>query len=387
MLQGGIHSTIVFLNKQSSMLYRRMPIEKESPEEIGYDTIQYNLSESSVTDLKMSQLNLSLNDLSLEYIGHRGKPKLRELIVKGCSNLNKENVLVTNGAAGALFIINTSLLTASDHLIVVSPNYATNIEVPKTIGCSISFIDLQFEKGWKLATQEIEKAIQPNTKLISITSPHNPTGMLMAEEDIDEVIRIAEQHAIYLLIDETYRDACFKTPYPVTASKSKKVISVSSLSKAFGLPGLRIGWLICSDEIMMEQFLAAKEMIYISNSALDEEVAYQFYQNKEKFAGTINEKALQNFNLLKEWLQKEKRMEAVLPEGGVVCFARFKTALPIDTEKFYHLLMNKYKTMVGPGHWFSMPDSYMRIGFGWTNDIIFKQGLQNISAAMDESII
>ena len=369
------------------MLYKRMPIEKESPEEIGYNTIQYNLSESSVTDLKMGELNLLLHDLSLEYIGHRGKPELRKLIVKGYINLNKENVLVTNGAAGALFIINTSLLTANDHLIVVRPNYATNIEVPKTIGSSISFIDLQFEKGWKLNPQEIEKTIQPNTKLISITTPHNPTGMLMAEEDIDEVIRIAEQHNIYLLIDETYRDACFKTPYPITASKSKKVISVSSLSKAFGLPGLRIGWLICSDEIMMEQFLAAKEMIYISNSALDEEVAYQFYQHKEKFAEAINKKALQNFNLLKEWLQKETRMEAVLPEGGVVCFARFKTPLQIDTDKFYHLLMNKYNTMVGPGHWFDMPDSYMRIGFGWTNDIIFKKGLENISAAIDESII
>ena len=362
-----------------------MPIEKESPEEIGYDNIKYNLSESSVTDLKMGELNLSLNDLKLEYIGHRGQPLLRELIVKGCSNLNKENVLLTNGAAGALFIINTSLLTASDHLIVVRPNYATNIEVPKTICCSISFIDLQFEDGWKLDPKKIEADILPNTKLISITSPHNPTGMLMTEKEIDEVVRIAEQHNIYLLIDETYRDACFKTPYPITATKSKMVISVSSLSKAFGLPGLRMGWLICRDEIMMERFLAAKEMIYISNSALDEEVAYQFYRSKEKFATTINEKALHNFELLKEWLQKETRMEAVLPRGGVVCFPRFKKELAIDTEKFYALLMNKYKTMVGPGHWFAMPDSYMRIGFGWTNDTVFKQGLENISAAIDES--
>ncbi len=367
------------------MLYKRMPIEKESPEEIGYDNIKYNLSESSVTDLKMGELNLSLSNLTLEYIGHRGMPEIRELIVKEYNNLDKKNVLLTNGAAGALFIINTSLLTANDHLIVVSPNYATNIEVPKTIGCSINFIHLMFEDEWKLDPQKIEAAIQPNTKLISITSPHNPTGMVMTEKEIDAVIRIAEQHNIYLLVDETYRDACFKTPYPVSASKSKKVISVSSLSKAFGLPGLRIGWLICSNEIMIERFLAAKEMIYICNSALDEEVAYQFYQHKDKFATTINEKVLQNFKLLNEWLQQETRMEAVLPQGGVVCFPRFKKELTIDTEKFYTVLMNKYKTMVGAGHWFNMPDRYMRIGFGWTNDTIFKQGLENISAAMDES--
>lgn len=361
-----------------------MPIEKESPEEIGYDTIKYNLSESSVTDLKMSELEISLNELTLEYIGHRGKPALRAAIVNDYPNLDKENVLLTNGAAGALFIINSSLITPDDHLIIVRPNYATNIEVPLTIGCSISFIELSFEEGWYLDPQKIEAAIQPNTKLISITTPHNPTGMLMSEEAIDKIIKIAEHYNIFLLIDETYRDACFKTPYPVTATKSKKVISVSSLSKAFGLPGLRMGWLITQDEIMMERFLAAKEMIYISNSALDEEVAYQFYQQKETFAIKINEKALQNFQLLKTWLQNETRMEAVLPQGGVVCFPRFKKEITIDTQKFYQLLMNKYQTMVGPGHWFNLPDTYMRIGFGWTDDLIFKKGLENITHAIDE---
>ncbi|MDN3656340.1 aminotransferase class I/II-fold pyridoxal phosphate-dependent enzyme [Ferruginibacter paludis] len=369
------------------MLYKRMPIEKESPEEIGYGNIHYNLSESSVTDLTIGELNLSINDLTLEYTGHRGKPALRELIVQDFINLDKENVLLTNGAAGALFIINSSLLTADDHLIVVRPNYATNIEVPSTIGCSISFIDLHFETEWKLDVAEIEAAIQPSTKLISITTPHNPTGMLMSEASIDEIILIAERHNIHLLVDETYRDACFKTPYPLAATKSNKVITVSSLSKAFGLPGLRIGWLITLDEVMMERFLAAKEMIYISNSVLDEEVAYQFYLQKEIFATNINKKCLQNFELLKEWLQKETRMECILPEGGVVCFARFKKELQIDTNRFYDILMATYHTMVGPGHWFGMPDTYMRIGFGWTTDLILQQGLQNISAAIDASLL
>ena len=369
------------------MLYKRMPIEKESPEEVGYDTIRYNLSESSVTDIKMGDLNLALNDLVLEYTGHSGKPALRELLVQDCAGLDKQNVLLTNGAAGALFIINTSLLTSDDHLIVVSPNYATNIEVPKTIGCSISFVDLQFETAWKIEVQKIEAAIKPNTKLISITTPHNPTGMLMNEEEIDEVLRLAEQYNIHVLVDETYRDTCFKTPYPIAATKSKQVISVSSLSKAFGLPGIRMGWLITQDEIMMERFLAAKEMIYISNSVLDEEVAYQFYLQKEKFATAINKKAMQNFELLQQWLKKETRMECILPKGGVVCFARFKNELQIDTVKFYDTLMNKYQTMVGPGHWFNMPDTYMRIGFGWTSDIVLQQALLNISTAIDESLL
>ncbi|MEP6750460.1 MAG: pyridoxal phosphate-dependent aminotransferase, partial [Bacteroidota bacterium] len=292
----------------------------------------------------------------------------------------------TNGAAGALFIINSSLLSTDDHLIVVKPNYATNIAVPVTIGCSISYIDVTFEKNWRVDIAAIEAAIQPKTKLISITTPHNPTGMLMTAEELNNLIVIAEKNDIWLLVDETYRDACFKTHYPIMAAKSNKLISVSSLSKAYGLPGLRIGWLITQDEELLERFLAAKEMIYISNSALDEEVAYQFYRQKEKFSTVINERAMQNFNLLREWLQKETRLEAVLPAGGVVCFPRFRNDIVIDTEKFYSLLMQKYKTMVGPGHWFAMPDTYMRIGFGWTDAATFQMGLENITKTIDECV-
>eukprot|EP01103_Thecamoeba_quadrilineata_P018013 TRINITY_DN6641_c0_g1_i1.p1 TRINITY_DN6641_c0_g1~~TRINITY_DN6641_c0_g1_i1.p1 ORF type:complete len:370 (+),score=60.51 TRINITY_DN6641_c0_g1_i1:106-1215(+) len=364
------------------MEYKRMPIEKESPEESGYDTIRYNLAESSVTDIRFKELSISLDDLKIEYIPHRGIDSLRQNLVKDSSPLTKNDVLITNGAAGALFIINTSLLSKEDHLIVIRPNYATNIEVPLTIGCKISFIDLSFEKGWKISADEIESAITPQTKLISITTPHNPTGTIMTFQEIQDIISVAEKNNIHLLVDETYRNTCFPTTYPIVASKSKKVISVSSLSKAYGLPGLRIGWLITQDQELMDRFLAAKEMIYISNSALDEAVAAHFYENKEKFVTKINEKALANFYLLSQWLLQETRLECILPQGGVVCFPRFKEDLKIDTGKFYQVLRDEYKTMVGPGHWFAMSDSYMRLGFGWVDQDTFQQGLLNISAAI-----
>ncbi|MEO7449779.1 MAG: pyridoxal phosphate-dependent aminotransferase [Chitinophagaceae bacterium] len=363
-----------------------MPIEKESPEETGYDNILYNLAESSVTDLKFHELNLSLDELKLEYVAHRGHHGLRKLIAADAGIADESRVLLTNGAAGALFIINSALLTAADHLIVVRPNYATNIAVPVTIGCAISYIDVEFEKRWRVDIGAVEAAIRPNTKLISITSPHNPTGMLMTVAELQALAVMAENNNCWLLADETYRDACFKTPYPVLAAASARIISVASLSKAYGLPGLRIGWLITQDEKLLEQFLAAKEMIYISNSALDEEVAYQFYKQKESFAAAINKKALQNFTVLQNWLQKEQRLEAVMPEGGVVCFARFRERVSIDIEKFYATLMQQYKTMVGPGHWFGMTDRYMRIGFGWTDTEIFTTGLENISKAIDQCL-
>ena len=367
------------------MQYKRMPIEQESPEETGYDTILCNLAESSVSDLKFSDLNVSLDDLKLEYIPHRGNQALRELLAAEAGGLLAGNVLLTNGAAGALFIINTALLDRQHHLIVVRPNYATNIVVPETIGCSISFIDLQFEQNWRVNINAIEAAITPATRLISITTPHNPTGMVMTIEELQALIAIAEKRNIHLLVDETYRDACFKTPYPIAASMSNKVISVSSLSKAWGLPGLRMGWIITQDDILMEQFLAAKEMIYISNAAIDEEVALQFYRQKEKFAAVINKKALDNFQVLTAWLKQETRLEYVLPQGGVVCFARFKDPASINIAGFYKTLLQQYKTITGAGHWFAMPDRYMRIGFGWPVKEALEHGLVNVSKAIDEN--
>jgi len=364
-----------------------MPIEKESPEEIGYSSVVYNLAESSVTDLQFGDLNLSLDKLRLEYVAHRGHSGLRKLLAAEAGIASESSVLLTNGAAAALFIINTALLNKEDHLVVIRPNYATNIEVPAAIGCAITYIDLLFEKNWRVDIQAVKAAIQSNTKLISITSPHNPTGMLMTAGELNQLATIASENNTWLLVDETYRDACFKTPYPVQAGLYKNVISVSSLSKAFGLPGLRIGWIITQDQQLLETFLAAKEMIHISNSALDEEVAWQFCLQKEKFAATINQHAMQNYALLCAWLQKETRLEYVLPGGGVVCFPRFKKDLSIDTDKFYSLLLHQYKTMVGPGHWFSMPDTYMRIGFGWTDTAIFTTGLENISRAIDACLV
>lgn len=367
------------------MDYRRMPIEIESPEEFGYGSIEYNLAESSVTDLVLDELNLSLSHLKLEYIPHRGKEELRKLIAEEAPGLSPADVLLTHGAAGALFIINTSLLSAGDHLVVLRPNYATNIEVPKATGCAISYLDLQIKNNWQINLNEIINLVQPNTKLISITTPHNPTGMVLQEEELNRLIAFAGEKKIFLLVDETYRDTCFLTPYPVAAAKSIWVISVSSLSKAFGLPGLRMGWIITRNSALMETFLAAKEMIHISNSALDEEVAFQFYRQKKKFADAINKRCMHQYHLLADWLEDEKRMHAVLPQGGVVCFPLIKPASSIDTHKFYQILLQKYKTMVGPGHWFEMPDTYMRIGFGWTDAATLSAGLHNISKALSDA--
>src|SRR5450755_1373022 len=132
------------------MRYKRMPIEVESPEERGYSTIRYNLSESSVADRSLDDLGLRIPNLTLLYGEHRGSPELRKAIASGGVGLHADDVLITAGAAGALFIVATGLLGPSDNLVVVRPNYATNIETPRAIGCSVTCIDLDFDSDFRI---------------------------------------------------------------------------------------------------------------------------------------------------------------------------------------------------------------------------------------------
>ena len=365
------------------MDYKRMPIEIESPEQLGYSNVKYNLTESSISDAVYKNIQLNINDLKLCYGDHIGKPELRTLLIEEYPNLTNDNVLITAGAASALFIVATSLLNKSDHLIVIHPNYASNIETPRAIGCEIDFIQLTFENQFAVSVDAIRSKIKSNTKLISITHPHNPTGMIIPKETMMELAVLAEKHNCYLLVDETYRELNLQNIYPLGASLHKKIISVGSVSKAYGLPGIRIGWLITQDANLFQTFLAAKEQIFVCNSVIDEEIAYQYLMKKDEYFAEIKKHILKNHETLQRWLNSETRMEMITPKGGVVCFPRIKDTA-VDTKKFYETLNSKYQTYVGPGHWFEMPGNYMRIGYGWPTNEELKQGLKNISLCLDE---
>jgi len=284
-----------------------MPIEIEAPEGYGYENIDCNLSESSFTDQRLSDLGIDINDLLLFYGDHKGKPDLREIITDG-TGLTSEDVLVTPGAATALFIVATSLLEKVDHIVVAKPNYATNIETPRAIGANISYLTLEFQNGYTLDTEQLENLITPDTKMVSLTYPHNPTGALIDVQTLYKIIEVIEQKNTVLLFDETYREMSFAPQLPVAASLSDKVISISSMSKSYGLPGIRIGWLLCKNHRLMETFLAAKEQIIITNSVLDEEIAYRYLCNKEKLFVPVKATILHNFSILKKFMQQQDKL-------------------------------------------------------------------------------
>lgn len=368
------------------MKYIRMAIEEESPEQFGYDRIKNNLAESSVSDRSLRNLGINLDDILLCYGDHVGHPGLREIITQQSDTLAVEDVLITAGASSALFIIATSLLEKSDHIIVARPNYATNIETPRAIGCDIGYLDLTFENKFQIDIDELESMIKPNTKFVSLTCPHNPTGMMLDEKELLHIIDIVAKKGCRLLLDETYREMTFGKILPMAASLNPCVVSVSSLSKTYGLPGIRVGWLVCQDKDLMRLFLCAKEQIGICGSVVDEAIGFEALSQRDEWLAKNNRSIKKALKIVKEWITQNGFLEWIEPQGSCVCFPRIKHDILLDIDDFYRCLNEKYGTFVGPVHWFERSRRYFRIGYAWPKVDELKNGLIGISNTLRDLI-
>jgi aspartate/methionine/tyrosine aminotransferase len=218
--------------------------------------------------------------------------------------------------------------------------------------------------------------------MISVTCPHNPTGTMMTEAELRRLADLAAAKNCLLLVDETYRDLALTTKLPPAASLGRHVISVSSLSKAFGVPGIRIGWLITTDPKLQELFLAAKEQISICGSVINEWVGEQILRRRADFLRTTLTEWRRRLVRIADWIAGEENLEWVRPSGGVVCFPRMRADPPGGTDGFYRRLLQDHGTYVGPGHWFEMSDRHFRLGFGWPTAEELEGGLAGISAAL-----
>src|SRR5579862_5581170 len=378
------------------MRYRRMPIEVESPEQLGYDTITNNLSESSVSDRRLSDLGLDLaltpggglDDLLLCYGDHRGEPSLRDAIAADGEGVHPDDVLVMPGAAAALFATATSCLEARDHAVVVRTNYATNLETPRAIGADLDVVDLAFDDGWRLDVDGLAKLVRPGvTRLISVTCPHNPTGTMLDLASLHALVDVAQRADAVLLVDETYRDLTHGPRLPMAATLSPRVISVASMSKAYGLPGLRVGWAVCRDRERADLLLAAKEQMVICGATLDEAIAARLLSERDRVLAPILDDVRARLEIVRAWIDGQEAFEWVEPAGGVVGFVRFASSVRVDTDRFYDTLLTQYGTYVGPGHWFEVDDRYFRLGYGWPTVPELHAGLAALSAAAEDASV
>ena len=366
------------------MRYRRTPIEIESPEQLGYSTIRNNLAESSFSDMCLADYGVEadVGRLLLPYGDHLGAERLRRLIAGDGDSLSPDHVLVTAGAASALFIIATSLLGPDAHALICTPNYATNLETPRAVGADVETIDLRFEDGWRLDLETIASRLRPDTRLVSITYPHNPTGSAITPGELEAIVALVESHPIArLLVDETYRELAYGDPLPMATSLSPRVLAVSSMSKTYGLPGLRVGWLTCRDDRLMETFLAAKEQIFICGAVVEEELAARVLEQRSVALKLVHAKTQRHLAVVRDWIHGHELFEWVEPSAGVVCFPRIRPEIAIDVDGFYRALLEEHGTYVGPGRWFDQDPRFFRLGFAWPTEEELAGGLEGLDLA------
>jgi aspartate/methionine/tyrosine aminotransferase len=367
--------------------YRRTPIEVESPEQLGYSTITNNLAESSVSDMRLADYGIEadVGKVLLPYSDHLGSERLRELIADR-SGITGDDVLVTPGGAAALFIVASALLEPGAHAMICAPNYVTNLETPRAIGADVERMELRFEEGWRLDPESVASRLRPDTRLVSVTYPHNPTGSTIGPDDLRTLVEIVDGHPkARLLVDETYRELAYGDPLPMAATLSPRVVGVSSMSKTYGLPGLRVGWLTSRDEQQMETFLAAKEQIFISGAVLDEELAARVLERRTSILPLVHDKVREHLATVDEWLVAGDTFEWVEPRAGVVCFPRIRSDVNVDVDRFYRLLLDEYGTYVGAGHWFDQDRRYFRLGFAWPTHAELVRGLESLELAVANS--
>jgi len=365
--------------------YRRTPIEIESPEQLGYSTIENNLAESSFSDMCLADygIDADLGRMLLPYGDHLGAERLRSLIAaEGDDSLSADDVLVTAGAAAALFIVSTGLLGANDHALICTPNYATNLETPRALGADVETIELRFEDKWQLDLERIASRIRPDTRLVSVTYPHNPTGSTITRNELDALVALVESHpSARLLVDETYRELAYAEPLPMAAGLSPRVLAVSSMSKTYGLPGLRVGWLTCRDDRLMETLLAAKEQIFICGAVLEEELAARVLERRSAVLSLVSAKTRKHLAVVRDWIDGHELFEWIEPKAGVVCFPRIRPEIEVDIDVFYRALLDLYGTYVGPGHWFDQERRFFRLGFAWPAEEELERGLEGLDRA------
>lgn len=357
------------------MNFNRMPLE-DWFDSFQYE-IDYDIGESGVKFVKLKKLGIDIGDLDLRYGYHTGSPELRQLISESYKGISPEQIAVTTGSSESNFALIAALVRDSDHMIVEHPNYPSLYEVPRSLERSYDLFPLSFEEGFVPNVTRLASLVKPNTRLITLTHPNNPTGSVIKENQLLEIARLAERNDAYLLHDETYRELSFDKPPPPAAVLSDHAISMTTMSKAYGLPGIRIGW-VAGPRHIVEAVRKVREQITICNNSIGEAIACAVLKEKDTILRRMQDIVKQNFQTLRGWMNAQQVLEWVEPKGGVVAFPRLKHGQ--TTEDLCRLLVAKYRTFTIPGYCFEMKQ-HMRVGFGGEAPEL-KAGLERIEKAM-----
>jgi aspartate/methionine/tyrosine aminotransferase len=348
---------------------------------------QYNLGESYGPHLSVADIldPADVAGLSLGYGTSAGDAELRALIAARLG-VPDGQVLLTAGAAASLFLL--ALLHSDGEILAGLPCFPPMLDALRGLGARVVTVSARFEDGYHVDLDTFRDGLSAHTRLVMFASPQNPSGVSIAPGEISEMLAAMSRRCpeAVLLIDETYREATYgSTPAaPTFAGLSERVITCASLSKAYGTPGLRIGWLTVADPRLREQLRLAKFNSSVCCGILDEFLAARLLSRADQLLSSRGALMARARATVECWIgEQDGRLQWLRPEAGAFCCARLNpdTFGPSDVRRFYDRLAER-RTAVAPGPWFGDSAHVMRLGLAYEPADQLEKGLGVISDAL-----
>jgi aspartate/methionine/tyrosine aminotransferase len=308
------------------------------------------------------------DDLRLGYTESTGDPELRAAIAGLYERVSPDEVLVFAGAQEAIFALHNVLLGPGDHAIVIRPAYQSLAEVAHAAGADVTRVDLREAEDWRLDPDEVRAALRPNTRLILVNEPQNPTGGLSDRPTFDRLVELAAEAGARLIVDEVYRFMEFDEAdrLPAGADALEGGVSIGVMSKSFGLAGLRIGWVATRDRELLARLAAFKDYTTICASSPSEILALIALRARDRVLARNRAIVTANLPLLDSFFSRwAGTFEWVRPRGGTVGFPRLTADVPID--RFAEDLVRETGVLLLPGTVFADTGNHFRVGFGRSN--------------------
>jgi aspartate/methionine/tyrosine aminotransferase len=338
--------------------------------------VRYALSSSEVPHFRLDCLPLTIEELDLDGASHpRYAPLLRAIAAK--YDVAPECVVTADGTSMANFLAMATLISPGDEVIVERPAYEPMLAAARFLGADIKRIERRATNGFQLDMGELEAIATGRTHLILLTNLHNPTGALISEDDLRAIGAIAEARGAYVLVDEVYLDSSVP-PRPTSALLGPQFVITNSLTKVYGLSGLRCGWIL-AEPGLAERMWRLNDLFGVNRAHQAEALScFAFAHLDEVFAGTAERLAANRF-LFNDFVASRPDLHCMKAEHGITAFPKWAGG---DTERLDTLLRSNYDTSIVPGRCFEMPEHF-RIGLGGSTELL-EEGLKRIGAALDE---
>ena len=346
----------------------------------------YNLAETCVESLTLDQLVTmagkkdSFADdmlaMKLTYGAIEGSDRLRDHIASLYAKQSRQNTIVTHGAIGANALIHETLVSPGDRIISVLPTYQQHYSIPESYGADVQILKLREDNAFLPDLEELKSLVNENTKLIVLNNPNNPTGSLMDADFLTKIVEIARTCGAYVLCDEVYRgiDQEGEGTTASIADLYEKGISTSSMSKAFSLAGLRLGWIVAPEEVI-HQVAIHRDYNTISVGMINDYLACMALENRDAILNRSKQMTRENLALLDAWVQEEDKVSYIKPKSGTTTLLKFDTDM--NSRDFCVSLLKAKGVMFTPGSAMDM-EGYVRIGFA-NNPDVMKVGLKHVS--------